>query len=75
LEALVEAQALEFTERLRAPDRRGIGELKEHHASFMHEMLPKLLASIDKPDLVRELRRELQQFTHALVQKARGDAP
>ena len=75
LEALVETQALEFVERLTAPDRRGIGELKEQHASFVHEMLPRLLAAADRPEAVRELRRELQQFTHALVQKARGDTP
>lgn len=71
LETLVEAQALEFIDRLTAPDRSGIGALKEQHASFIHEMLPRLLASADRPEAVRELRRELQQFTHSLVQKAR----
>jgi len=75
LETLVEAQALEFINRLNAPERSAIGELKVQHASFLHEMLPKLLASADRPEVMRELRKELQQFTHTLVQKARGDAP
>jgi hypothetical protein len=72
LHALVEAQAIEFIQRLQAPERHALGALTETHASFMHEVLPKLLASIDQPDLVRELRKELHGFTHALMQRAKN---
>lgn len=71
LDTLVEVQAVAFIERLSAPSRRGIGDLKEQHDSFLHDLLPKLLASADQPERVRELRRELQQFTHTLTVKAR----
>ena len=74
LEALVEAQTIELHERLKAPDQRGLGALTDYHASFMRELLPRLEAAVEKPELVRDLRRELSSFTHELVLRAKAQS-
>jgi glutamyl-tRNA reductase len=71
--ALVEAQSLAFIENLEIHTPPGsLGAMDTRRSEFMHQLLPKLLASIEQPSLAKDLRREIQAFTHEILQTARG---
>lgn len=75
LDALIDAQLLELAQRLSLRTNEALGELEQFRTDFVDHVLTRLNASVSDPEVMRDIRRDITEATHALVLRTKGSAP
>ena len=72
LDALIDTQLLELIERLHMRTNETLSELTQFRTEFVNRVLSRLGDSVSDPQVLRDIRRDISEATHALVLRTKG---
>lgn len=72
LDALIDTQLLDLSERLALRSNEALGELTQFRREFVERTLARLGSSVQDPQVLKDIKKEISEATHSLVLRTKG---